>query len=373
VPRSLDPDAILDVVRRVGSPPTAPYHEFAALQAIREELDRAGIESRTDRFGQVYGHVGHGVARRALVFVAHADHPAFEVTQASGREGRVRVLGGFRQQRFPSPVAVTVHDDAGGAPFAATLDDPRPEIDAMHNSTLTCRIRGNGELRAGQFAVLDMPAVEIAGDDIRMRAADDLAACALILCVLAGLRDETRPHDVHAVFTRAEETGLYGARLAAEDGLVPHDAVVVSVEASRELPQAEAGKGAVVRAGDFHNTFSNEAERYLRVARERLAAEGIPSQRALLTGGTCEASAFVRLGWTATGMALPNVNYHNAAPQGGFAPEIVRLSDLASGIALAVEASLAAGEDADESWWPDVRVVPRAIRELLARGRSPAR
>ena len=81
----------------------------------------------------------------------------------------------------------------------------------------------------------------------------------------------------------------------------------------------------------------------------------------------------MRLGWTATGMALPNVNYHNAAPQGGFAPEIVRLSDLASGIALAVEASLAAGEDADESWWPDVRVVPRAIRELLARGRSPAR
>jgi len=141
----------------------------------------------------------------------------------------------------------------------------------------------------------------------------------------------------------------------------------------RELPQAVAGEGVVVRAGDLHNTFSNEAERYLRVARERLAAEGTAVQRALLTGGTCEASAFVRLGWTATGMALPNVNYHNAAPQGGFAPETVRFSDLVSGIALAVEASLAAGEDAEESWWPDVRVVPRAIRDLLARGRPSAR
>jgi len=67
-------------------------------------------------------------------------------------------------------------------------------------------------------------------------------------------------------------------------------------------------------------------------------------------------------------MALPNVNYHNQSPDGGFAPEIVRVSDLRSGVALAVEAVLAAGEDADESWWPDVRTVPRAIRDLLARG-----
>jgi hypothetical protein len=125
----------------------------------------------------------------------------------------------------------------------------------------------------------------------------------------------------------------------------------------------------VVRAGDFHNTFSNEAERYLRVARERLAERGIPAQRALLVGGTCEASSFVRLGWTATGIALPNVNYHNAAADGGFAPEIVRLGDLLSGISLGIEAALAAGDDSDESWWPDVRVTPAEIRDLLTRER----
>src|SRR5207249_4075646 len=183
-------------------------------------------------------------------------------------------------------------------------------------------------------------------------------------------REERAPHDVPAIFTGAEETGLYGARLAAEDGLLPRDAYVVSVEASRALPGAEAGRGIVVRAGDLHNTFSNEAERYLRVARERLAERGIASQRALLVGGTCEASSFVRLGWVATGIALPNVNYHNAAADGGFAPEIVRLGDLLSGIALSVEAALAAGSDADESWWPDVRVTPTAIRDLLRRAPS---
>jgi putative aminopeptidase FrvX len=203
-----------------------------------------------------------------------------------------------------------------------------------------------------------------------MAAADDLALCALAVCALVALRQETRPHDVHALFTRAEETGLFGARLVAEDALIPREAYVVSLEASRALPHVPAGHGAVVRVGDYHNTFSNEAERYLRVAAERLAEVGIPTQRALLTGGTCESSAFVRLGWTATGMALPNVNYHNQGPDGRFAPEIVHLSDLRSGIALAVEAAVAAGEDASESWWPDVRTVPRAIRDLLGRRRE---
>ncbi len=369
MPRSLDPDDVLAVLRRIALPPTAPYHEWAVLDAIRAELEGGGISTRTDSFGQVHARVSAGAAKRALVFAAHTDHPGFEIIEASGRAGKARVLGGFRQRVFPSDVAVTVHDDAGGASFAGVLTEPVDDVEPLHNSTIVCRIRADKPLAVGQFAMLDLPAVDVAGDEIRMRAADDLAGCALIVLVLLGLRDERAPHDVHAIFTRAEETGLYGARLAAEDALLPRDAYVVSVEASRALPGAEAGRGIVVRAGDFHNTFSNEAERYLRVGRERLAERGIQTQRALLVGGTCEASSFVRLGWTATGIALPNVNYHNAAADGGFAPEIVRLSDLLSGIALGIEASLAAAEDADESWWPDVRLVPQSVRDLLRKKR----
>ena len=369
MPRSTDPDDVLAVLRRIAEAPTAPYHEWAVLDAIRGELDRGGIPTRTDAFGQVHARLSAGAAKRALVFAAHTDHPAFEVIEASGTTGKARVLGGFRQRVFPRNVPVTVYDDAVTGSSAAVLTEPVSDVEPLHNSTTVCRIRAEKSLVVGQFAMLDLPAADVVGDEIRMRAADDLAGCALIVSVLLALRDESLPHDVHAIFTRAEETGLYGARLAAEDGLLPRDAYVVSVEASRALPGAEAGRGIVVRAGDFHNTFSNEAERYLRVARERLAERGIPSQRALLVGGTCEASSFVRLGWTATGIALPNVNYHNAAADGGFAPEIVRLGDLLSGIALGVEAAVAAGEDADESWWPDVRVTPGVIRERLQRER----
>src|SRR5438094_847745 len=261
VTRSIDPDEVLAVLRRVAGPPTAPYHEWAVLDAIRGELESAGIPTRTDAFGQLHARVSAGAAKRPLIFAAHTDHPAFEVIEASGKTGRARVLGGFRQRLFPSEVTVTVHDDAGSASFAAVLTKPVSNIGALHNSHTVCRIDAEEPLAVGQYAMLDLPAADVAGDEIRMRAADDLAGCALVVSALQALREEPAPHDVQAIFTRAEETGLYGARLAAEDGLLPRDAYIVSVEASRALPGAEAGRGIVVRAGDLHNTFSNEAER----------------------------------------------------------------------------------------------------------------
>jgi len=368
MPRSFIPDidATLATIERVASAPTAPYHEFRALRAIRGELERNGLTVKQDAYGQISARSSRGNAKRSLALVAHTDHPAFEVTEPRGREGRARILGGLYPEFFAGPVPVLVHDDGDGAPFAATLDDYVSAPDALHNSPGHCRIRTDGELRAGQWAVMDLVPFAVTGDELHLRAADDLALCAVVVLVLAALRDDPRPHDVHAVFTRGEETGLFGARLVAEDGLLPRDVIVVSLEASRALTHAAPGRGVVVRAGDVYNTFDNDAERFLRVAREELTAAGVATQRALLTGGTCESSAFVRLGWSATAIAVPNVNYHNQSENSkAFTPEIVRLSDLRSAVALLVEAAAAAGVDADESWWPDVKIVPRQIRELL--------
>ncbi len=361
-----DIDTTLATIERVASAPTAPYHEFRALRAIRRELERNAIPVNEDAYGQVSARVTRGSAKRSLALTAHTDHPAFEVTEAHGREGRARILGGLYSEFFAASVPVLVCDDADGTPFAGTLDGYTSAPDAVHNSPGHCRIRAASELHAGQFAVMDLTPFAVSGDELQLRAADDLALCAVVVLVLAALRDDTRPHDVHAVFTRGEESGLYGARLVAEDGLLPRDVVVVSLEASRALAHAAPGRGVVVRAGDVYNTFDNDAERFLRVAREELTAAGIPTQRALLTGGTCESSAFVRLGWSATGVAVPNVNYHNQGEHlRTFTPEIVRLSDLRSAVALLVEGAAAAGRDAEESWWPDVKVVPRQIRDLL--------
>ncbi|MFN2521410.1 MAG: hypothetical protein ABR525_10240 [Candidatus Limnocylindria bacterium] len=360
-----DADAVLATLRAVGSPPTAPFHEARTLAAIRRELEARGLPVRADRYGQLFARRHQGDPRRALVLVAHTDHPAFEVVSAQGHAGRARVRGGLDPRCFASPVPVVVHHDDGREPFPAVLDDFTFDLDLVNSSPGHTRIRADRPLERGMWAVMDIPSLEVRGDDLAMRAADDLALCAVAVLTLDALATESAAFDVHAVFTRAEEPGLYGARLIAAEGSIPAEAFVVSLEASRALPHAPAGRGAVVRVGDFHNTFSNEAERYLRVAQERLYLRGIATQRALLTGGTCEASAFVRLGWTATGVALPNTNYHNAGAEDRFVPEVVRLSDLMSGIALLAEAATAAGADESESWWPTAEQVPAEIADLM--------
>jgi len=361
-----DADALLSTLRAIAVP-TAPYHERRALAAIRAELERAGVATRADAYGQVFASVRRGTAR-PIVFVAHTDHPAFEVAEASGTTGTVRVLGGFRGAMLDRPVGVRVYGDDGSGPVAAVLSGLEPAPDPVHNSPGRMRIDAEGPIAPGQWAVLDLPEVERAGEEIRMSAADDLAGCALIVAALAELARNEGPVDATGVFTRAEETGLYGARLLVEDGLVDRDAIVVSVEASRALPNAPAGGGPVVRAGDLHNTFTNDAERFLRVAAERLAGVGIVTQRALLTGGTCEASTFVVHGFATTAMALPNVNYHNRGTDERPAPEIVRLDDLRAGVALAAEAARAAAEEARERWWDTAGPVPTEIRTMLRGG-----
>lgn len=344
--------------------PTAPYHEAHALAAIVAQLEDRGIDVRTDAYGQVHARIARGDAPR-IAFLAHTDHPAFEVVSAHGHEGIARVLGGFRGGVLDRPFAVRVHDDRGSEPFPATLDRFVPDIDPVHNSGGRLRIRSDGPLARGQWAVVDLPGIDVDGPRLRMRAADDLAGCAVIVLALRELATASFPCDVTGVFTRAEETGLYGARLVADEGGLPAGTVVVSVEASRAMAGAEVGAGAVIRAGDLRNTFANDAERWLRVAAERLARDGVATQRALLTGGTCEASTFVVKGWSATGVALPNVNYHNRGPDELFAAEIVHLDDVRSGVALLVEAARALTEEAREAWWASAGPVPDKVRAIL--------
>lgn len=361
-----DDRELLGTLERVAAPPTAPYHEWRALAAIEAELRALGLTPNTDRYGQLHVRLDRGSPARALAFVAHTDHPGFEVVEAQGTRARARFRGGIDARYFSGEFGLVVHRDGVTGGHAARGSGYRHDPQLPDWSAGECEIRAERPLAPGDWAVLDLPAFARSGDELRLRAADDLAGCALILSALAALRAETRPYAVHAVFTRAEEAGLFGARLVAEDGSLPREAYIVSVEASNAR-HAPAGEGIVVRAGDYHNTFSNDAERYLRVAQEQLADAGIATQRRLLPGGTCEASAFVRLGWTATGLALPNTGYHNAGADGRLVPEMIRLSDLRSGVALAAAAAVAAGDDASESWWPDVERVPDDIRGRLAR------
>ena len=59
-----------------------------------------------------------------------------------------------------------------------------------------------------------------------------------------------------------------------------------------------------------------------------------------MSGGTCEASAFLLYGYQATGIAFPLGNYHNGTEDGQIGAEFIHKEDYFSGIQLMVESVL---------------------------------
>ena len=64
----------------------------------------------------------------------------------------------------------------------------------------------------------------------------------------------------------------------------------------------------MIRVGDASTVFDQEMTNLISWA---AAARGLPHQRRLMAGGSCEATAFGVYGYRAAGLCLPLGNYHN--------------------------------------------------------------
>ena len=267
----------------------------------------------------------------------------------------------------PTPVLIITGDGERVPATTVPIEDGRgPE------RTVIVRPRSGVPLSPPLPVVFDLPDFKLDGDTVRMRALDDLAGCAAILAAFERVVASRLETDVYAVFTRAEETGLYGARLMAEAGTLPPDTIVVSVESSAVIPGVSQGHGPVVRTGDASYTFDADAEQVLIAAREsiRERAPGFRCQRALMSGGTCEATAFALYGYRTTGLALPLGNYHNATtsipdPDGGVDAEYIRLSDYLAAVDLISEASASVAKRESSPTRRRLRHVPAEVRDRL--------
>ncbi|MCE2463437.1 MAG: hypothetical protein J4F46_05945, partial [Dehalococcoidia bacterium] len=232
---------------------------------------------------------------------------------------------------------------------------------------VSLRLAESRDLEFPRAVVFDLPDYHFDGELIHMRALDDLAGCASILTALIMLANNEDVGEVYGVFTRAEEVGLIGARLMAEGGTLPKDTIVVSLEASRTLPGAVIGQGPVIRVGDATFTFDAEAEGVLLKAREELSEHqpDFKAQRQLMSGGTCEASAFRYYGYSSTGIAFPLGNYHNATPDGGVDAEYIHVNDFTGGVELIVQAARSVGRRQESRSWQRMKSIPEDYRRRL--------
>ncbi len=363
----------LDYLARLGAQPAVAFHENGVATAVRSALTGIGVSWRTDAFGNIIARIpGTGSDADSagvppIAFMAHMDHPGFEVIGRDGDYLIGRASGGIPPGAFEPGVPLRIVLPAGRQLPAETAGKHGPECNREMLIHLIDDDGDAGNVPTPAPAVFDLPDFSIEDDYLVMRAADDLAGCGCILTALAQLNDAPPPGDVYGVFTRAEEVGFVGARLLAEARTLPADTLVVSLESSRTLPGAEIGSGPVIRTGDAGSTFNHDAEAALIRAREVLTAAdaAFPCQRQLMSGGVCEASAFLAYGYRATGVAFPLGNYHNGAPDGAIQAEYIHRSDYRNGAALITEAARQVGMRWDTAFSRRIRQVPDAMRSRL--------
>ncbi len=361
---SIETDRALQILADLGGLPAVSFHEGLVSDYVHGTIAGLGLESKTDQYGNIIVRVQGTVAGvPSIAFMAHMDHPGFEAIEV--REGALvaEARGGVPAVSLNEPVPVEIVERSGArrkGRLGGTVGAPEERRVLVHTGDAA-------SVPLPAIVVFDLVDFERRDDLLHMRAADDLAGCGAILSALHGIAASPVEGDVYGVFTRAEEVGLVGARLMAQEHSLPMDCLVVSLESSRELPGAVQGAGPVIRVGDATFTFSAEAEQVLHVARRSLVERDPETkvQRQLMSGGTCEASGFAAFGYATTGIAFPLGNYHNATPDGGVGAEYIHVDDYLTGVRLVEEAARSVTRRRTSPSWTRLATVPAGPQARL--------
>ena len=344
---NLNIDSSLKILEMLGECPSTSFHENLIFQCIKRILSSENIPFKADTYGNILARIeGTKPQNKPVAFVAHMDHPGFEVDRIENGQVIAKALGGVPIASIKKTTKSFSFDEKTGERYSCFLG---PGASIGDREVL---VDSNQDLCIGMPIVFDLPDFLVDGELIQMRAMDDLAGCAAIISGLSEWNKKQPESHVYAVFTRAEEVGLVGARLLAKEALLTEETLVISVETSSVIPGVKLGDGPVIRTGDASYTFDFEAENVLASAKERilLADSAFKCQRQLMSAGSCEAGAFMANGYKSSGIAFPLGNWHNATtyiadPDGEVGLEYIAMNDFVGGVRLILESPYAASDE----------------------------
>ncbi len=276
--------------------PTASGREDAVVDWVNRWAQRRDdLKVARDSGGNLFV-TQRGRKRAAPVLaVAHMDHPAFVVLDG---DGTFEFRGGVDAAYF-TDAAIEVVSRPDGPTGRVTEYDPK---------TSRGGASFRGEVHEGDIAMWKFRSRRQKKGLFRAPACDDLAGAAAALAALDKARRDPALRHFGVMLTRAEEVGLIGAIHAAKHQTIPDGARLLSIETSRELPNARIGDGPIIRIGDRATIFDRELSNLICHAVEQA---GLSHQRRLMDGGGCEATAFGVYGYRATGLCLALGNWHN--------------------------------------------------------------
>ncbi len=330
----MDAREFLNLARRLMSHPAVACHEHAVRAEAQAICAEHGLSCEVDRFGNLLVRLRTAPGLRPLLFSAHLDHPGFEILRELG-PGRwlARFRGGVPEEYFRPATPLMLMPGRCPARLGAARDEPK------HYEIISSRALK----RPPGFAVWRLPEFSARGSRIIGRACDDLIGVACTLAALIDLKRQRAKVNVIGAITRAEEVGFYGALALAASEVLPRRTLVVSLETSKQLPGVIMGQGVIIRVGDKASVFDSEATRFLgEVAAEHKEADPrFVFQRALMGGGTCEATAYQEYGFQSAALCVALGNYHNCGPANRIRAEYVSQKDALGMVDLLVRAATA--------------------------------
>lgn len=260
----------------------APSGYEAPIRAILREAWKDYVdEFETDRLGSLIGikRATHPQnPPRKIMLAAHMDEIGMMVSGIVDGFIRVHRISGVDNRVLPAqsvivhgkqplrglvatkpPHLLTAEDKKHYAPFEELLIDVGLPAETV-----------NDLVQIGDLITMDAPIYELNGKKLAGKAMDDRACVACVTYALEMLNGMAHTWDVYAVATVQEETGLYGARTAAQ---YIHPDVVVALDVCfAEQPGVDADDATAMGAGPAIGMGANFHEK-LRLALRDVAKQ----------------------------------------------------------------------------------------------------
>lgn len=316
------------------SVPTAPFAEHFVIEYVKRFVAaRPRLRLAADEFGNLLIELPSKARVPRWVFSAHIDHPGCVAERMLNSKTLRAAFRGGVYTAFVRGAKVRFFE-RDGREITGTIVRAAADDKGRAKMPTTVDVRVHAPVTAGSPGMFDQGAGRIQKRKFFSRVCDDLAGAAACLSMLDELLRKPAKVPVAVLLTRGEEEGFIGAIAASlKPDLLRRTDRVIAIECSAAQPYAPQGSGAIIRVGDRTSIFNSGLTYFLTAQAEALTKmdKRFKYQRALMPGGTCEATVYDVYGFTAASICVALGNYHNMDKQRGrIGPEFIDVNDWTS-------------------------------------------
>lgn len=279
-------------------------HEDRVRRALRDRLSAMGIDSTSDRLGNLVAHFP-GKGPKVMLFT-HMDQLGFVVRKIEA-DGLLRLerLGGVPERALAAQdvliciaegadlrgvIANKSHHATAPAEKYAVVPYADLFVDAGFSSAVQAEKAG---IRIGTPVVYAPAASLLGADRVTGTSVDDRAGCAVLLEVARSLKDRSSGPPVDLAFTVQEEFNLRGAQPLAQK-LLPDIAIQIDLMLATDTPDMatrgdmDLGGGPGMSLYSFHGRGTLNGviphPALLQLFEAAAISEDIPLQRSAQVG-----------------------------------------------------------------------------------------